>query len=113
VRCEIEVVPPGGGKTDYTLLLDQTDHAPAVGEYLLINDERNTSALAAFKVLYVVTTARYVSDGQATQASLVVTAEVVNHPHQGESHKRLVEKYRKAAEESGSKKPEDFPGQGP
>ncbi len=114
VRYEIAVVPPGGGETDYSIVVEQADHVPAVGEYLLVTDTRDKSKqpeLAAFRVLYVVTGAKYVSDGHAVQDSVVVQAEVISHPYQGPQHEKVVEMYRSRAYQ-GRKAPEEFPESG-
>jgi hypothetical protein len=112
-RYEIAVVPPGGGETDYNIIVEQADHIPQPGEYLLMIDPNaDDTGLAAFKVLYVTTAAKYVSEGHAVQDSVVVQAEVISHPHQGERHAAVVAMYRARAQHPSRKEPDEYPTSG-
>src|SRR5712692_9710922 len=95
IRYDVAVVPPGGGETDYSFVVEQADRVPAVGEYLLHfgKSSANDTGLSAFRVLYVTTGVKETSEGHAVQDSVLVQVEVIRHPHQNPSHARMVEMY--------------------
>jgi hypothetical protein len=113
VRYEIVVVPPGGGEADFTLVVEQADHTPSAGEYLITTDPKE-AGVSAFKVRYVTTGLKYVSEGHTIQEAVGVQAEVISHPHQSATHKRMVEMYtgRPKNRPGGGKNPEAYPESG-
>lgn len=116
IRYDVAVVPPGGGETDYSFVVEQADRVPAVGEYLLHLGESsaNDTGLSAFRVLYVTTAANHTSEGHAVHDSILVQVEPISHPHQSRSHASLVEMYtgRSKSRPGGGKNPEAYPESG-
>lgn len=95
----ILVVPPGGGETDYQIMVKGNGvQVPRPGEYIVVN-ERPVSptegVVAAFKVRYATThvDVEGQEDGSTKLVGVNVEAEPVFHHAQSESHRKLCERY--------------------
>jgi hypothetical protein len=97
---ELVLVPPGGGETDYSILMEDAPYVPRVGEYVIVGKDREDEQLGevsgAFRVLCVQTMAtrdlQVASDAVVTD--IYVQAVPVTHPARTEAHERVCEIYR-------------------
>lgn len=95
----ILVVPPGGGETDYQIMVrGDGAHVPRPGEYIVVNERTSTpteGVVAAFKVRYATTVVEVEGqdEGWTTFVGVSVEAEPVFHHAQSESHRKVCERY--------------------
>jgi hypothetical protein len=106
MKCELSIVPPGGGWGDYSVTIENATYVPRVGEYVVLTHP-NEVGLRAFRVLYVTAGAVYASPGHYREEPPVVQAEFISHAWQSAEHRASVEAY-----EARGKKADPYPASG-
>ncbi|HST26180.1 MAG TPA: hypothetical protein VLJ76_09320 [Gaiellaceae bacterium] len=90
------VVPPGGGDSEYSLLIRDASFIPRAGDYVTVTEEvdnpRPGGLASAFKVRYASVVATVTGEpGVATAGNTYVEVEPVRSAFQTDDHRQMIE----------------------